>query len=179
MARSDIGIDFDGTDFRFIESTGFLLAVLALAVIAYALERVRAGRGEGDPRPAEPDPAGRPGGRSPIEAGLLVLAMAFGALLFAGSLADGGHTSWPGIVAGVACALLGYLAVAALFARARRRLEDPTLLEVYSDGISLLLAALSVLAPPLGLIALLGFLFLLVRARGQADQKYEGLRILR
>ena len=179
MARNDIGIDFDGTDFRFVESTGFLLAVLALTVLAYSLERVRAARAPDDPRPAEPDPAGRPGGRSPVEAGLLVLALAFGALLFAGSLADEGHTAWPGLIAGAACALLGYVAVAALFARARRRLEDPTMLEIWSDLISLVLAGLAVLAPPLGFVALLGFLFLLLRAGSQADKKYEGLRILR
>src|SRR5919108_6634135 len=39
LARGDTGIDFDGTDWHFIESTGFLLAVLAVAVVAYLAER--------------------------------------------------------------------------------------------------------------------------------------------
>src|ERR671916_2164649 len=39
LARGDTGIDFDGTDWRFLESTGFLLAVLVLGVIAYLVER--------------------------------------------------------------------------------------------------------------------------------------------
>jgi hypothetical protein len=180
-ARQDIGLDFDGTGYRFLEETWFLLAVLALAVIGYALERVRTTRGRttGRASPPEPDPAGRAGGRSPIEAGLLVLALLFGAVLFAGSLDAGGETPWPGLVAGLACAALGYLAIAALFARARQRLEDTTLLEVFADGVSLLLAILAIAAPPLGYLVLIAFAVLLVRAGSGQAEKYEGLRILR
>jgi hypothetical protein len=177
-ARQDIGVDFDGTDYRFLEETWFLLAVLALAVIAYALQRVRAGEGR-SAQPAEPDPAGRPGGRSPIEAGLLVLALLYGAVLFAASLDAGGETPWPGLVAGLACAALGYFAVAALFARARRRLEDATLLEVFADGVSLLVAILAIAAPPAGYLVLIAFVVLLARAGSGQAKKYEGLRILR
>ena len=184
-ARQDIGLDFDGTGYRFLEETWFLLAVLTLVVVAYALERVRAsgGRRPGaetyDPTPAEPDPAGRPGGRNPIEAGLLLLALIFGAVLFAGSLDAGGETPWPGLIGGLACAALGYLAVAALFARARRRLEDATLLEVMADGVSLLVAILAIAAPPVGYAVLIAFVLLLVRAGSGEAKKYEGLRILR
>src|ERR687895_1499047 len=39
LARGDTGIDFDGTDWSFLESPGFLVAVLALGVIAYVAER--------------------------------------------------------------------------------------------------------------------------------------------
>src|SRR5215218_10770570 len=42
LARGDIAIDFDGTDFRFLESTGFLAAVVAVGVVAFLLERSRA-----------------------------------------------------------------------------------------------------------------------------------------
>jgi hypothetical protein len=77
--------------------------------------------------------------------------------------------------------------VAALFRRARRRLRAadrsgegaPNLLDAYADAISLVLAALSILAPPVGIVALVVFLVLLVRARGGGGQKYEGLRVLR
>src|SRR5215208_3600630 len=44
LARGDTGIDFDGTDWRFLESTWFLLAVLALGVVAYLAERSEANR---------------------------------------------------------------------------------------------------------------------------------------
>src|SRR2546423_15388106 len=38
LARGDIGLDFDGTGYHFLEAPGFLLAVLPLAVVAYALD---------------------------------------------------------------------------------------------------------------------------------------------
>ena len=38
LARGDIGIDFDGTDFGFLESTAFLAAVLVLAVVAFLVD---------------------------------------------------------------------------------------------------------------------------------------------
>ncbi|HEV2074844.1 MAG TPA: hypothetical protein VGR10_01235, partial [Thermoleophilaceae bacterium] len=41
LAGADAGIDFDGTGYAFLESTAFLVAVLALAVAAYAVDRVR------------------------------------------------------------------------------------------------------------------------------------------
>src|SRR5215212_9914325 len=44
LARADAGIDFDGTDWHFLESTGFLVAVLALGLIAYLTERSAANR---------------------------------------------------------------------------------------------------------------------------------------
>jgi peptidoglycan/LPS O-acetylase OafA/YrhL len=114
---------------------------------------------------------------------MLLLGMVLGALLFAGSLADHGHASWPGILAGVACAALGYFALASLFAGARRRLSGSggplTLLGVYADVVALVLAGLSILFPPLAFVALAAFLVLIVRSRGERSQKYEGLRSLR
>jgi hypothetical protein len=145
--------------------------VLALAVAAYFVDRTRGTR---------PDEA-----RDPVAAGLGMIGIALGALLFAGSLADGDHTSWPGLIGGALAAALGYLAVAQLFARARRRLRaaaeggTPGLLDAYADAIALGLAGLSILAPPVGLVAIVAFLVLLVRARSGGGQKYEGLRVLR
>lgn len=160
LASGDLGIDFDGTDWAFLESTGFLAAVLALAVVAYLLGR--AGR-------ELPPPA------------LAVVGIALGGLLFAGSLADGGSAGWPGLVAGAACAALAYVAAAAFLSRVRRRLEGgaAAMLDAYADGIALALAGLSILAPPVGFLALAAFVYLLVRGRTDADRKYEGLRILR
>src|SRR3712207_8249276 len=44
LARGDTGIDFDGTDWSFLESTWFLLLPVALGVVAYLAERSEANR---------------------------------------------------------------------------------------------------------------------------------------
>jgi hypothetical protein len=167
FARGDVGVDFDGTSFEWVESPAFLLVVLALAVAVYIYER-RA-------------PAPAPGERSQVTAILAVIAMALGAVMFGASLAEGGETEWPGVIAGMACAFLGFAAVAMLFHRARARLDGgaAALLNVYADVTSLILAGATILFPPLGFVAIAGFLVLLGRAQRGGDQKYEGLRILR
>jgi hypothetical protein len=161
LARGDIGIDFDGTDWRFLESTGFLLGVLAVGVIAYLLERSEAGRA--------------------VEVFSGVLGIVLGALLFAGALADGGTDAWIGLIAGPICAFLGWQAVGGLVERARRRLEGgaAALMTAYADGAALLLAGLAVFLPPVSILAIAAFVLLLVRGREREGEKYAGLRILR
>jgi hypothetical protein len=102
FARADTGIDFDGSGWQFLESPWFLLAVLVLAVISYGAERSGANR-------------------DVIKWGGGVVAVVLGALLFAGSLAAGGHSAIPGLIAGVACAALAWAAVGGLLDRARAR----------------------------------------------------------
>ena len=167
LASGDVGVDFDGTSFDWVESPGFLIVVLALSVALYIYDR-RA------PKPA-------PGERSQVQAIMVVLSMIFGAILFGASLSEGGETEYPGVIAGMLCAFLGFAAVALLFARARARLEGgaAALLNVYADMTSLLLAAVTILFPPLGYAILVAFVVLLLRAQRGGDQKYEGLRILR
>jgi hypothetical protein len=162
LARGDTGIDFDGTDWRFLESTGFLLAVLAVGVIAYLVERSSEGR-------------------RAVEMFSGVAGVVLGALLFAGALADGGSDSWPGLIAGPICALLGWRAVGGLVERARTRLEGgaAALLTAYADGLALLLAALAVFVPPVSILAIAAFVVLLVSGRRREGEKYAGLRILR
>ena len=96
LARGDIGIDFDGTDFSFLESPAFLAAVVALGVLAFLLERSRANRSR---RPGRPRRS-----RSCDARG--VIGVVLGALLFAGALADNGHPVWIGLVFGPLCAAL-------------------------------------------------------------------------
>jgi hypothetical protein len=167
LASGDFGVDFDDTSFAWVESPGFLIVVLAMAVAVYAYER-RA------PRPA-------PGERSQVQAIVALLSMVFGAILFGASLSEGGQTEYPGVIAGMLCALLGFAAVALLFARARARLEGgaAALLNIYADVTSLLIAVLAIVFPPLGYVALVAFVVLLIRAQQGGDRKYEGLRILR
>jgi hypothetical protein len=173
LARGDVGIDFDGTDFRFLESTAFLAAVVALGVLAFFVERSaasRAGRGERRGKPRDP---------FDVLAGLI--GMGLGALLFAGALADNGHEVWIGLLFGPFCAVLGWIAIGGLIERVRTRLEadQAALLTAYADGAALLLAAIAVFVPPLAYLAIPGFVLLIVGGRRREGEKYAGLRILR
>jgi hypothetical protein len=176
LARADAGIDFDGSDFHFLEAPAFLLAVFALAVISYGAERSLANRSS---RAGAPAPATSRARTVPLALGLAGVVL--GALLFAGSLAAGDETSWPGLVGGVLCAALAWAAVGALFDRARGRLEGGAagLLLVYADVGALLLAAIAIFLEPIAYLALAAFAFLLVRGRRDGDRKYAGLRVLR
>jgi hypothetical protein len=162
LARSDTGIDFDGTDWSFLESTGFLAAVLAIGVIAYLAERSEANRRF-------------------VELFSGVVGVVLGALLFAGALADGGTASWPGLIGGVVCAALGWRALGGLIERARARLQGggAALLTAYADGVALLLAAIAIFVPPASILAIAAFVVLLVAGRRREGEKYAGLRVLR
>jgi hypothetical protein len=162
LASADAGIDFDGTDWSFLEEPVFLGAILALTVVSYGAERSGANR-------------------DAVSRGTGLVALVLGALMFAGSLASGGHAAWPGLIAGVAGAGLAWVAVGGLLERARQRLDDgaASLLPVYADGAALLLAALAVFAEPSGYLALAAFVFLLIGGRREEGRKYAGLRILR
>ena len=90
LASADLGIDFDGTSFAFLEEWPFLLAVLVLVSLAEFVRR----RGETEL----------------LVYTLLALALVLGALQGAGSLADHDQPIVPGIVAGVLAAALGFYA---------------------------------------------------------------------
>jgi hypothetical protein len=109
------------------------------------------------------------------------VALVLGALLFAGALADGDHPVWLGLVLGPLCALLAWLAIGGLVERVRARLdsEQAGLLSAYADAAALLLGAIAVFVPPVALLAIPVFVFLLVTGRRREGQKYAGLRILR
>jgi hypothetical protein len=171
LARGDVGVDFDGTDWSFLESPAFLAAMLVLAVLAYAAERATRGGAVG----------GQPGRRSLLAVVLMGAGAVLGALLFAGSLADGGHSAVAGVLAGPPCAVLAWLAVGGLLERVRRRLDSGPagLLDAYAELAALGLAAVAVLLPPLSFLALAGFVFLLLAGRRREGEKYAGLRVLR
>jgi hypothetical protein len=173
LARSDIGIDFDGTDLWWLESPGFLAGVVALGVIAFFVERSAANR-------ASPDLGGR-AGRGPAELLSGLIGVALGTLLFAGALYDTGQPSWIGWVFGPLCVALAWLAVGGLVERVRARLEpdQAALVTAYADGAALILAAIAILVPPLAFLAIPGFVVLLLGGRRREGEKYAGLRILR
>jgi hypothetical protein len=173
LARGDIGIDFDGTGYSFLESPAFLGGVVALGVVAFLLERSRADR-------TSPNRLGR-AGRDPVQILAGVIGLALGALLFAGALADNGHPTWIGLAFGPLCAALGWLAIGGLVERVRARLEpeQAALLTAYADAAALILAAIAVFVPPLALLAIPAFVLLLAGGRRREGEKYAGLRILR
>jgi hypothetical protein len=163
LARGDIGLDFDGTGWQFLESPVFLLAVLVLAIGAYVAERAGVDRRR-------------------LALGTTVLAAVLGALLFAGSLAEGGDlTPVVGVVAGVACVLLARAALGGVLDRAAARLDESSagFVAAFADAGALVLAAIAIFVPPVAYLALVAFVVLLVRGRRAGDRKYAGLRILR
>ena len=165
LAAGDVEIHFKGTDYSFLQGVPFLLGMVAGVILIALLERRFADRLE----------------RRPGVFVLAAVAMALGALLFAGSLARGHYTAWPGLIGGVLCAAVGTAATVPLLRRVRGRLDQDAAQAVplYAEAAALLFAVLSVVAPPVGVIVLLLLLWLLVAGRGREEQKYAGLRILR
>jgi Domain of unknown function (DUF4126) len=164
LASADIGLDFDGTDYAFLEEWPFLLAVVVLVAITDVATRRRANLETG-----------------PIVWLLLTMAVVLGALEGAGSLADRGHPVVAGIVAGAGAATLGFYAARSLFGRVRRRLDPDaqTVLPLYGEGAAVAAAGASILFPPLAILVLAGLAWLLAGGRRRAGEKYAGLRILR
>jgi hypothetical protein len=186
LAGGDVGLDFDGTDYAFLESPAFLIAVFALAVLSYALQRSRRASEEGAAASSRRAPDGGHAGSGPLPRDPVTLlfaaaALALGALLFAGSLAAGGEEPWPGLVAGAACALLGVAAVTGFLARVRRRLDTSAaaLLPAWADAAALVLAGVAILFPPAALLGVAALVYLLVAGQRAHEGKYQGLRILR
>jgi Domain of unknown function (DUF4126) len=161
LAADDLGVDFDGTDFAFLESRWFLLAMVVALVVTTLL------------RSRFETPAG--------EAALGGIGMGLGALLFAGTLDDRHATWWPGILAGLLCAFIAQQGARSLLTRTRARLdaEAAGALFLYAEAAALLIAGLSVLIPPVSVLAIAFLIWLRLGGRRREGEKYAGLRILR
>jgi hypothetical protein len=161
LAADDLGIDFDGTDFAFLESAWFLLAI-AIALVVTTLLRTRL-----------ETPTG--------EAVLGGIGLGLGALLFAGTLDDRYSTWWPGIIGGLLCALIAQQGARSLLTRTRARLdaEAAGALFLYAEAAALLLAGLAILIPPISVLAIVFFIWLRLGGRRREGEKHAGLRILR
>lgn len=161
LAADDLGVDFDGTDFAFLESPWFLLAIVVALVVTTLL------------RSRFETPAG--------EAALGGIGMGLGALLFAGTLDDRHATWWPGILAGLLCAFIAQQGARSLLTRTRARLdaEAAGALFLYAEAAALLIAGLSVLIPPVSVLAIAFLIWLRLGGRRREGEKYAGLRILR
>jgi hypothetical protein len=160
LALANATIDFDGTSFSFLESPVVLvvLAVLGVGLIA--------ARRDDDAR---------------VQHAALSLGVVLGALLFAATLDDHSDVWWPGLILGAACAVLAGFATRGLLTRVRARMDADTqrTLPAYLEVGAVLLALLSVLLPPVGLVGLVGAVLLLRGGRRREGEKYAGLRVLR
>jgi hypothetical protein len=165
LAAGDVGLDFDGTSFAFLESYVFL-AVAAVVLVALELYSRRRG--------VAPD-------AGPVGRLLLGVSVALGALMAAGSLDDRGNPWVVGLILGGAAAALGWFAAHSLFTRVRRRLdrEAAAALPVYGEGAAVVSAGGSILFPPLAVLVLGALGWLLAGGRRREGEKYAGLRILR
>jgi chromate transport protein ChrA len=161
LAADDLGVNFSGTDFAFLESTWFLLAI-AVALVVTTLFRTRF-----------ENPTG--------EAVLSGIGLGLGALLFAGTLADHRSTWWPGIIGGLLCTFIAQQGTRSLLTRTRARLdaEAAGTLFLYAEGAALVIAGLSVLVPPVSILVIAFFLWLRFGGRRREGEKYAGLRILK
>jgi hypothetical protein len=161
LATADLGVDYEGTTFSFLEEPVFLLAVAIVMVVTFLLR-----------------------GRLDTAAGAAAISgigIGLGAVLFAATLDDRHLVWWPGLIAGLLIAALAGAAVRDLFTRTRARLdaEAAAALPVYAEGVAAVLAGLSILVPPVS-VAAVGFLvWLLLGGRRREGEKYAGLRILR
>jgi hypothetical protein len=161
FASADIGVDFDGTAFAFLESPVFLLVVAVVMVLTFLLR-----------------------GRLDTAAGTAAISgigIGLGALLFAATLDDRNAVWWPGLIGGLVIAALAGAAANDLFARTRGRLdaEAAAALPIYAEAVAVVLAALAILVPPVSLVAVVFFIWLLLGGRRREGEKYAGLRILR
>jgi len=161
LAADDLGVDFDGTEFAFLESAWFLLAI-TVALVVTTLLRTRLENAAGD-------------------AAMTGVGLGLGALLFAGTLDDRHGTWWPGILAGLLCAFIAQQGARSLLTRTRARLDAAAAgaLFLYVEAVALLLAGLAVLIPPVSVLAIAFFIWLRLGGRRREGEKFAGLRILR
>ena len=161
LATDDLGVDFDGTAFSFLEAPWFLV-LLGVLLVVTVLVRSRFESGPG-------------------ERVLIAAAVVLGALQGAGTLDDRFDVWWPGLILGAVFAARGARVASDLLARVRRRLdaEAAGALFLYAEAFALVLVGLSVLFPPLALLGIGLLVFLLLGGRRREGEKYAGLRILR
>jgi uncharacterized membrane protein YhaH (DUF805 family) len=166
LAAASVQIHFAHTDFAFLQEAGFLFAMAVGAVALALVERRLADNGRL---------------QRPTWFIVLGLALAIGALQFAGALSQHHYAIWGGVVGGILCAALGAAATGPLLARVRGRLdaEAAAAVPLFAEATAVIVAVLSAVAPPVGPIAVLLLTCLLVASRRRQGQKYAGLRILR
>ena len=166
MGSLDAGIHPGGSDYDFLGATWFLVTLLALVVLAMLARS-------------------RPSLRYPT---IAVLA-AIGAIVCAASFAENGDVAWPGLVIGAVAtalaALVSYDVLEGAIGRAKgnepgsKEADAANFLIVAFAAAGIVLAAVCLFVPPVSLLAVAALAYLAATRRRRADEKYEGLRILR
>ena len=166
MGSLDAGIHPDGSDYDFLAASWFLVTLLALVVLAMLARS-------------------RPSLRYPTIAVLAVI----GAIVCAASFAENGDVAWPGLVLGAVAtalaALVSYDVLEGAIGRAKgnepgsKEADAANFLIVAFAAAGIVLAAVCLFVPPVSLLAVAALVYLAASRRRRADEKYEGLRILR
>lgn len=168
LGRADLGANFNGTSYSFIESWLFMGVIAAVAVVAVILHSLATNvRGRA---------------LALAELTLTATAVVVGAVLFAASLADHGYPGWPGLVAGAGIAFFTRTVAAAVYSGARRRLPEQTFpwgLWVASVAAAAAIVGVAVALPPASYLVLIVCGWILVKRRRRDSEKYAGLRVLR
>jgi hypothetical protein len=102
-----------------------------------------------------------------------------GGFMFGASLATADHPAWPGWPVGAAIAVITFGIVNGVVAGAQARHEGASSIGIIVALGALVLAGLSLFVEPVALLALLAVIWLGSARRRRAQQKYEGLRVLR
>jgi len=166
MGSLDAGIHPDGSDYGFLSATWFLVTLLALVVLAMLARN-------------------KPSLRIPTIAVIAVI----GAIVCAASFAENGDTAWPGLILGaLAAAFAAVISIDVLEgALDRAKGNEPGSAEADTANAliigfaaaGIVLAAVCLFIPPISLAVLAALIYLALSRRRKADEKYEGLRILR
>jgi hypothetical protein len=112
---------------------------------------------------------------------LIVIGAIAGAYLLGEFLTHEDHPAWPGLPLGALIALLAAYVAREIVAGAAARTEGASAgtLAAYVILAAAAVAGLSLVLPPVGLVALLVIAWLAISRRRRAAQKHEGLRVLR
>ena len=166
MGAMEAGINPEGSSFEFLTDTWFLVLLIALVVLAVVARS-----------------------REVLKLPSLAGIAAIGAIVFAASLAEGDYAWWPGLIAGALVAIPTAIIASDILGGAieRARGAEPgtpaadaanmMIIVFVTSGI--VLAGLSLFAPPAAIPFAVAVGYLALTRRRKADEKYEGLRILR
>lgn len=166
MGALEAGFNPEGSSFGLLTETWFLVLLLALVVLAVVART-----------------------REALKLPSLLGITAIGAVVFAASLAEGDYAWWPGLIAGALIAAPTALIAGDILGGGveRARNAEPgtaaadaanMMIIVFVTG-AIVLASLSLFAPPAAIPFAVAVAYLALTRRRRADEKYEGLRILR